>query len=181
VSEAEARVSSTSAVEAQVAQAKAQAQVAHARVETAKAARDLAKLDWGYTKIAAPRSGVASRKSIAVGQMVSAGMSVVQIVPTEGVWVVANFKETQLDRVRAGQKAEIEIDAYPGLKLKGEVESLSGGTGSRFSLLPAENATGNFVKVVQRVPVRMRLAEAPQGRVLRPGMSANVRVEVNQK
>ena len=181
VSEARGRVGQSSAVDAQIAAARAAAAVAHARVETTKALRDLARLDLGYTKILSPASGIASKKSIEVGQMVTAGQPIVMIVPTKNVWVTANFKETQLERLKVGQTAEVEIDAFPGLRIKGEVLSLSGATGSRFSLLPAENATGNFVKVVQRVPVRIKLNELPEDKELRPGMSANVVVNVRSK
>jgi membrane fusion protein (multidrug efflux system) len=177
VSEARARYSQTSAVGAQIDQARARATVAHARVETARAARDLAKLDFDYTKILAPGDGVASKKAISVGQMLSPGQPVAMLVRTQDVWITANFKETQLQKMRPGQPAEIEIDAFPGLKIAGEVESLSGGTGARFSLLPPDNASGNFVKVVQRVPVRIRLkpGQDPEKR-LRPGMSAEPKV-----
>ena len=125
-----------------------------------KAARDLAALDVSYTKIVAPRDGLASKKSVVVGQMLGMGQPVVQIVPVDDAWVTANFKETQLAKMRLGQSADIEVDAYPGMKLKGTVQSFSGATGARFSLLPAENATGNFTKVVQRVPVRIQLEDA---------------------
>ena len=181
VSEARGRVGQSSAVDAQIAAARAAAAVARARVETSRALRDLARLDLGYTKIVSPAAGIASKKSIAVGQMVTAGQPIVMIVPTKNLWVTANFKETQLERIKVGQRAEIKVDAFPGVSLKGEVQSLSGATGSRFSLLPAENATGNFVKVVQRVPVRIKVLELPEGRELRPGMSADVVVDVRSK
>ena len=180
VSEAKARVSLTGSVDAQIAQARARAAVAHARVQTATATRDLARLDLSYTKIVAPRGGVASKKTISVGQMVSPGQPVVMIVPDDEAWVTANYKETQLQRLRVGQPAEIEVDAFPGMKLKGSVESLSGATGSRFSLIPADNATGNFVKVVQRVPVRVHLEKTAESKALRPGMSASVTVDVRR-
>jgi membrane fusion protein (multidrug efflux system) len=122
---------------------------------------------------------VASKKSVVVGQLVMVGQPVASIVPND-VWITANYKETQLDKMRVGQSAEIGIDAYPGLKLHGEVESLSGATGARFSLLPPENATGNFTKVVQRVPVRIRIRDVPADRALRPGMSADVTVDTRK-
>jgi membrane fusion protein (multidrug efflux system) len=104
---------------------------------------------------------------------------VVELVPT-ATYVLANFKETQVGRMRPGQRAEIEVDAFPGRKLEGRVESLSGGTGAAFSLLPADNATGNFVKVVQRVPVRVAWVNLPAGVELRAGLSADVTVSVDK-
>ncbi len=178
LNEAKARLGQSSAVEAQIAQARAQAALARARVETAKAVRDLAAIEVEHTRIIAPSDGLASKKGVVVGQMVAPGQAVAMLVPTKAVWVVANFKETQLSQMKTGQPAEVEIDAYPGVKLHGEVESFSGATGSRFSLLPAENATGNFTKVVQRVPVRVKLKEVPADKELRPGMSAEVTVVV---
>ncbi len=180
VAEASARVNQSAAVGAQIAQARARAAEAHAKADTSKAARDLAALDLSYTKIIAPRAGRASKKSVLVGQMISIGQPIVQIVPTEELWVTANFKETQLNKMRAGQPAEVDVDAYSGLKLHGTVESFSGATGARFSLLPPENATGNFTKVVQRVPVRIHLEAVPQDRALRPGMSVEVTIDTRK-
>jgi membrane fusion protein (multidrug efflux system) len=180
IQEARARLGQMSAVDAQIAQAQAKAAESHARVQTAQAARDLAALDLSYTKIVAPREGLASKKSVIVGQMLAPGQTVAMIVPTNEVWVTANFKETQLDKMRVGQPAKIEVDSFPDLELHGEVESLSGATGSRFSLLPPENATGNFTKVVQRVPVRIHISNPPTDKTLRPGMSADVTVDTRK-
>jgi membrane fusion protein (multidrug efflux system) len=180
VQEARAHVGQASAVDAQIAQARARAAAAHAGVQTAQAARDLAALDLSYTKIIAPRDGMASKKSVVVGQMLAVGQPVTSIVPVNDVWITANFKETQVGKMHVGAPAEIEIDAYPGVTLHGEIESLSGATGAKFSLLPPENATGNFTKVVQRVPVRIHLKDAPSDRALRPGMSADVTVDVRK-
>ncbi len=180
VQEAQARVGQTSAVAEEISQAQAKAAEAHARVQGAEAQRDLAAIELNRTKVYAPRDGIASRKSVVVGQLLSVGQPVASIVPATDVWITANFKETQLDKMRVGQGADIEIDAYPGLKLHGEVESLSGATGARFSLLPPENATGNFTKVVQRVPARIRIKDAPADRLLRPGMSADVTVDTRK-
>ncbi len=177
IQEAKARLGQSSAVEAQIAQARARAAAARARVATSQAARDLSALDLSYTKVVAPREGVASKKSVTAGQMLSMGQPITMVVPTHDVWITANFKETQLAKMRAGQPVDIAIDAYPGLVLHGEVESFSAATGSRFSLLPPENATGNFTKVVQRVPVRVHLKDLPADRTLRPGMSADVTVD----
>jgi membrane fusion protein (multidrug efflux system) len=180
VAEAHARVQVSSAVGPQVEQARAKAAAAHAKASTSKAARDLAALDLSYTKIVAPRDGLASKKSVVVGQMLGMGQPVVQIVPVDDEWVTANFKETQINKMRVGQPVEIDVDAYSGMKLHGTLQSFSGGTGARFSLLPPENATGNFTKVVQRVPVRIQLDSIPQDRPLRPGMSVEVTVDTRK-
>ncbi len=180
VDEARARVGQTSAVAEEISQAQAKAAEAHARVQGAEAQRDLAAIDLARTKVYAPRDGVASRKSVVVGQLLSVGQPVASIVPTNDVWITANFKETQLDKMHIGQPADVGIDAYSDLKLHGEIESLSGATGARFSLLPPENATGNFTKVVQRVPVRIRIKDLPADRGLRPGMSADVTVDTRK-
>jgi membrane fusion protein (multidrug efflux system) len=167
-------------VGSQIAQASARAKAAAARAENSKAALALAQLDLDHTKIRAPRDGLASKKSVVVGQMLSVGQPVVQIVPTNDLWVTANFKETQINKMRDGQSTEIDVDAYAGMKLHGTVQSFSGATGARFSLLPPENATGNFTKVVQRVPVRIHLDSIPEDRVLRPGMSVEVTVDTRK-
>jgi membrane fusion protein, multidrug efflux system len=180
VAEAHARVQQSSAVGPQVEQARAKAAAAHAKASTSKAARDLAALDLSYTKIIAPRDGLASKKSVVVGQMLGMGQPVVQIVPIDDEWVTANFKETQINKMHAGQSVDVDVDAYSGMKLHGTVQSFSGGTGARFSLLPPENATGNFTKVVQRVPVRIHLDAIPQDRPLRPGMSVEVTVDTRK-
>jgi membrane fusion protein (multidrug efflux system) len=178
IGEARARLGQSSAVEAEIAAANAQADQAKARMQTAQAMLNLAAIELSYTKIVAPLDGVASKKSATVGQMLSVGQPVVMIVPSTGMWVTANYKETQLDKMRAGQGATVRVDAYPGLELRGRVESVSGATGARFSLLPPDNATGNFTKVVQRVPIRIQLdGTAPEGRTLRAGMSADVTVD----
>ncbi len=175
VGEASARVEQTSDVDSVMNQALARAKAARAQVHTAQAARDLAALELSYTRITAPHDGVVSKKSIAVGQQVAMGQPVVQLV-TPDRWITANFKETQLEHLRAGQPVDIEIDAFPGEKLHGTVESFSAATGSRFTLLPPDNASGNFTKVVQRVPVRIHVSEAPQGVPLAPGMSVELTV-----
>jgi len=168
---ASAKLKQAADVDVLVRQAHAKAQSARAQVATAQAARDLAALDLSYTKIVAPSDGVVSKKSVAVGQMLSPGQGVAQLVPAEGEWVTGNFKETQLTKMHVGQPAEVEVDAFPGVKLHGEVESFSAATGARFSLLPPDNATGNFTKVVQRVPVRIHLRDVPSELAIRPGMS----------
>jgi membrane fusion protein (multidrug efflux system) len=177
VAEASARVKQTGSVAQQIAQAKARAAQAHAKVDTSTASLTLAKIDLDHTHVVAPRDGLASKKTVMVGQMVSVGQPVVSVVPVEDLWITANYKETQLAKMRPGQAVDVEIDAYPEMKLHGTVLSFSGATGARFSLLPPENATGNFTKVVQRVPVRIKLEAIPQDRPLRPGMSAEAVVD----
>ncbi len=178
--EASAKLTQSSDVDALIEQARAKARTAHAQVRTAEAARDLAALELSYTKIVAPQRGTASKKTIAVGQMVAPGQTIVQLVTTQSSWITGNFRETQIGGMRVGQATEIEIDAFPGVKFHGEVESFSGATGARFSLLPPDNATGNFTKVVQRVPVRIHLHDIPTGVALRPGMSAELSVNTRK-
>jgi membrane fusion protein, multidrug efflux system len=130
-----------------------------------------AELNLQYVSVKAPARGVVSKKSINVGQVVQPGQPLMAIVQTDDIWVTANFKETQLKDVRPGQRARISVDAY-GRSYNGKVASIAGATGARFSLLPPENATGNFVKVVQRIPVKIVLdpGQDPE-HLLRPGMS----------
>jgi len=178
VAEAQAKLSQSDQVDAIIREASARADQAHAAVETAKAQKTLAALELSYTKIYAPQAGVVSKKNVNLGQSVSVGQSIVQLVPNT-LWVTANFKETQIDRMRIGQPVSVRVDAYPELKLSGLVESFSGATGSRFALLPPDNATGNFTKVVQRLSVRVRLADLPGDIALRPGMSVEVHVDTH--
>ena len=150
---------------------------ASARVLSARAARERAGLDLSYTQIVAPSDGVVSRKTVEVGQYVQAGQPLLDVVPLHDVWVVANFKETEIRDVDPGDRAEIKVDAYPGRRFGGHVESLSPATGARFSLLPPDNATGNFTKVVQRIPVRIRMdGPIDTAHPLRPGMSVTATV-----
>lgn len=145
---------------------------AQATLKAQQAALDLAKINLGYTRIVAPVDGMVGQRQVKRGQHVSVGSQVISIVPLPNVWVMANYKETQMTRVRVGQPATITIDAFPGVILKGHVDSWSPATGSQFSLLPPDNATGNFTKVVQRIPVKIVLApDGPITRLLRPGMS----------
>jgi membrane fusion protein, multidrug efflux system len=156
----------------QVKQITAKAEAAQAQVKQAKAALQQAELNLHYTAVTAPTAGVVSRKGVEVGQVIQPGQPLFAIIPLENVWVTANFKETQLRNMRAGQRAEVTIDAYGGKAFTGHVDSISPATGARFSLLPPENATGNFVKVVQRIPVKIVLdpGQDPEHR-LRAGMS----------
>jgi membrane fusion protein (multidrug efflux system) len=180
VSEASARLGQASeTLPAQVAEAKAKADSAHARVATAEAMRDLAKLELSYTKILAPHAGIVSKRSVVEGQLVAAGQAVVMLVPDARhggrVWVTGNFKETQLAHMHVGQPATLTVDAF-GRELHGHVESFSAATGARFALLPPDNATGNFTKVVQRVPVRVKLDRVPPDLMLLPGLSVELTV-----
>lgn len=150
---------------------------AAAKVMQSEAALQLASVNASYATIRAPVSGVVSRRSVEEGQMVAPMNPLMALVDLEDVWIVANFKEDQLAHMRVGQAARIKVDSYPGLTLEGEVSSFAAATGAKFSLLPPDNATGNFVKVVQRVPVLIRLKKPqnPEGeQPLRPGMSADV-------
>jgi membrane fusion protein (multidrug efflux system) len=176
VDEANAKVRQTTDVDVFITQAEARARAAHAQVATLQAARDLAALEVSYTRIVAPEDGYVSKKTIEVGQMVSPSQPIVQLVP-EHTWVTGNFKETQLATMKAGQRARVSVDAYPGVTLDGEVESFSAATGARFSLLPPDNASGNYTKIVQRVPVRIHVQHAPGNVVLRPGMSVELTVD----
>ncbi|MCL2723818.1 MAG: HlyD family secretion protein [Polyangiaceae bacterium] len=176
VEEASAKVKQANEVDVYIAQAQARANAAHAQVEQLKAVRDLAALDLSYTKITAPSDGVVSKKSVVIGQMLQIGSPIVQLVPTQAVWITANFKETQVGDMRVGQPAEAVVDAFSGVTIRGEVESFSAGTGARFALLPPDNATGNFTKVVQRVPVRIKLIDVPKSIALRAGMNVDVTV-----
>ena len=180
VQEANARVLQVSDTDALINQARARARTAHAQVAVAKTVRDLAALELSYTHIVAPQDGVVSKKTIGVGQMVQAGQGVVQLVPTAQVWITGNFKETQLAKMRPGQPAHATVDAFSGVTVHGEVESFSAATGARFSLLPPDNASGNYTKVVQRLPVRVKLTDMPAGVALRPGMSVDLVVDTNK-
>ena len=165
------------AAEEQVTAAGAALTGSEARVAAARAVRDYAALQLSYTAVTAPVAGVVSKKSVEIGQLVQAGQPLMSVVPLEDVWVVANFKETQVAAIEPGAPAVIKADAYPGRIYNGSVESLSPATGAKFSLLPPDNATGNFTKVVQRIPVRIRLeGQTDTLHLLRPGMSVDVTI-----
>jgi membrane fusion protein (multidrug efflux system) len=160
------------AADASLASAQAALVGADARVAAARALRDQAALQLSYTRITAPAAGVVSKKAVEVGQLVQPGQPLLAIVPLDDVWVVANLKETETADVSAGDVVDVTVDAYPGRHFAGTVESLSPATGAKFSLLPPDNATGNFTKVVQRIPVRVHLAQlGDPAHPLRPGMS----------
>ncbi|MEZ5420367.1 MAG: HlyD family secretion protein [Vicinamibacterales bacterium] len=179
VEEARARVSQSTPVAEQIAAARAAAALADARVTAAEAGLKLAEVHLSYAKVSAPADGVVTQLGGHVGALVQAGQPLAQLVPLD-TYVVANFKETQIDTMRAGDRAAVRIDAYPGRTFEAVVESLAGGTGSRFSLIPSDNASGNFVKVVQRVPVRLAWTSPPDV-ALRAGLSAVVTVTRSER
>jgi len=165
----------------QVKAQQARAQAAAAQVQTAQAQVDQAKLNLSYARVTAPITGIVSKKSVAVGENLSVGQSLMTIVPLTDLWVTANFKETQLKKMQKDQPVEIKIDALGGRKFTGKVAQIGGATGSSLSLFPPENATGNYVKVVQRIPVRINftnLDKENQDYALRIGMSADPTVRV---
>jgi membrane fusion protein (multidrug efflux system) len=179
VEEARAGVDTAHANVKQVSMKAADAQAKIAKVEQARAELEAAQLNLSYTEITAPVDGVATHKQVEPGQIVQAGQGLLVVVPLQDVWVTANFKETQLRNMKPGQKAEVKVDTY-GKTFSGHVDSIAGATGSVLSLLPPENATGNFVKVVQRIPVKIVLDPIPAGKaVLRPGMNVDATVLTN--
>jgi membrane fusion protein (multidrug efflux system) len=153
-------------------------ETAKANIAQAEAAVRQAELNLSYTKVTAPDAGRVTRRVVEQGNYIQPGQSLLAIVP-KNIWVVANFKETQLTHMRPGQPVAVEVDAYPQFKLKGHVDSIQNGAGARFSLFPPENATGNYIKVVQRVPVKIALDDTPEsGLALGPGMSVVPKVRV---
>ncbi|MDB5060511.1 MAG: secretion protein HlyD [Mucilaginibacter sp.] len=165
------------AAQQQIATSRSQLKVTNTGVSQRKVDIDYAKLQLTYTNVKAPASGIVSKKNVQVGQLVQAGQTLFSIVNDNSIYVTANFKETQLDEMKNGQKVDIEVDAYPDLKLEGSVYNFSPATGAKFSLLPPDNATGNFVKVVQRVPVKIKINGSKEDlSKLRPGMSVKVSV-----
>jgi membrane fusion protein, multidrug efflux system len=176
--EAEAELRSTATAPQQVAAIKSRAEAARAMEEMKKAALDQAKLDMQYTQVVAPVAGIVSNRTVEVGQNVQPGQQLMTIIPLteDDIWVTANFKENQLKDMRVGQTVTISVDAV-GHDYKGHVQSIAGASGARFSLLPPENATGNFVKVVQRVPVKITFDPGQdKHHVLRPGLSVEPKV-----
>jgi membrane fusion protein (multidrug efflux system) len=166
-----AQAAAAQTVPEQIRVTQARAGAASAEVQKYRAALEQAELNLQYTKIYAPVTGVLSKRNVEAGQVVQAGQPLFAIVDLDNLWVTANFKETQLRDMRPGQKTTIQVDAY-GHSYNGVVESIGGATGSRFSVLPPENASGNYVKVVQRLPVRIRFDQGQDpGHILRPGMS----------
>jgi membrane fusion protein (multidrug efflux system) len=176
VQQAQAGVAAAKADTKQVAIKQADAAAKIAKVQQARAAVEAAQLNLEYATITAPVDGVVTHKQVEIGQVVQQGQGLLVVVPLHDVWVTANFKETQLKKMKAGQKAEVKVDTY-GKTFKGHVDSIAGATGAVLSLLPPENATGNYVKVVQRIPVKIVLDPIPQEKaVLRPGMNVEATV-----
>ena len=176
VDQAKAGVASAQADTKQVSMRTADAQGKIAKVEEARAQLEAAQLNLTYTDIVAPVDGVATHKQVEPGQIVQQGQGLLVVVPLQDVWVTANFKETQLRKMKPGQKAEVHVDTY-GKTFSGHVDSIAGATGAVLSLLPPENATGNFVKVVQRIPVKIVLDPIPPDKaILRPGMNVDATV-----
>ncbi|MCX6274693.1 MAG: HlyD family secretion protein [Bacteroidetes bacterium] len=154
--------------------------VAESVIAQRQADLDFAKLQLSYAMIIAPVSGLASRKSIQNGQFINAGTPLFSIVSDEGVYVIANFKETQLEKMKTGLPVKVTVDAFPSEKIDGTIYSLSAATGAKFSLLPPDNATGNYVKVIQRIPVKIKLTGSKElMAMLRPGMSVRVSVRLD--
>jgi membrane fusion protein (multidrug efflux system) len=178
VAQARAQEAATRSSPQQIAAQRARAQSSQAAVGVQRAALEMAKLNIGYTTIVAPVAGVIGQRSVEVGQQIQPGQELMSLVPLNGLWITADFKETQLQNMRVGQKATIHVDAT-GKDYRGHVDSFPGATGAKYSLLPPENATGNYVKVVQRLPVKIVLeqGEDPE-HLLRPGMSAVPKVYV---
>jgi membrane fusion protein (multidrug efflux system) len=167
------------AAEAQVRAELGQVEAAEAKVRQKQADLDLARLQESYAEVTSPATGTVSRKNVEVGQYVQAGQPLLAIVSDEQPWVVANFKETQLKKMRVGQPVTIDVDAYPKRPFRAKVQSIAAATGAKFALLPPDNATGNFTKVVQRVPVKIILDEPHDpAHPLRAGMSVTATVDV---
>ncbi|CAG9258598.1 Hemolysin D [Paraburkholderia unamae] len=160
-----------------LAQNDAATAAARARLEAAKAQLALAQLDLEHTRILATQDGMVGQRSARAGQYVEAGTPLLAVVPMHAVYVVANFKETQLAAMRAGEPVELDVDTFAGHALHGRVSGIAPGSGAEFALLPPDNATGNFTKIVQRVPVKIALDAMPRDVVLRPGMSVVARVD----
>lgn len=169
------------AAQEQVGTTKSQLNVTNTGVSQKQVDVDYAKLQLSYTLVKSPADGITSKKNVQVGQLVQAGQTLFSVVNDNSLFITANFKETQLDKIRNGQKVEIDVDAYPDIKYEGSVYNFSPATGAKFSLLPPDNATGNYVKVVQRVPVKIKIEGSKENLAkLRPGMSVSVSVRVKE-
>ncbi len=174
IASARGKLLAASTVDEQLEAAKAQVDLAQARVDASQAALDRANLEEEYTKVKAEITGTIAKRSVEPGQIVSPDRPLMAVVDLADTWIVANLKETQLEDVKAGQPVDIEIDTFSGT-FDGQVDSIAAGTGSRFSMLPPDNASGNFIKVTQRVPVKITLKDR-KGKALRPGMSADITI-----
>ena len=177
IAEAAGRVEQSAPVDAQVAVAKANADLAASRAAAAEVALAQAQLNLSYTKVVAPQDGHISKLAVHAGQLVQPSQTITNVLP-DTTYIVANFKETQVGAMKIGQTADVSLDAFPGRTLHAKVESVSFGTGAQFSMLPPDNASGNFVKVVQRVPVKLVWTDLPADFHLEAGLSADVTVHV---
>jgi membrane fusion protein (multidrug efflux system) len=161
----------------QIATSRSQLKVTNTGVSQRQVDIDYAKLQLSYTDVKSPSSGIVAKKNVQIGQLVQAGQTLFSVVNDNSIYITANFKETQLEKIRNGQKVDLDVNAYPDLKIEGTVYNFSPATGAKFSLLPPDNATGNFVKVVQRVPVKIKITGSKEDIAkLRPGMSVDVSV-----
>ncbi len=182
IKEAQASLQATRTAPQQMAISRSNAATASARVKQAQAALEQAELNLQYTEVKAPIDGIVSQRRVEKGQYVLVGQSLLALVPLHDVWVTANYKENQLKNMRPGQKAVVTVDAYGGRKYEGHVDSIAAATGARFSLLPPENATGNYVKVVQRIPVKIVIDKGQdESHPLRPGLSVIATVYTRDK
>jgi membrane fusion protein (multidrug efflux system) len=179
VAEYQAKLDDANAAPQRIAATQSQLETAASEATRLKALVDQAELELSYTRVVAPESGQLARKTVEEGNIFQAGQAMVSLVPAH-VWVVANFKETSLGRLRVGQRVNIRVDAYPGRIFKGHIDSVQPGSGSVFSLLPPENATGNYVKVVQRMPVKIVFDDPDADVLLAPGMSVVPEVELKE-
>jgi membrane fusion protein (multidrug efflux system) len=179
VEEARSKLLTAQTAPQQLAVASANVKVSHADFSQAQSNLKLAEKDLERCRVVAPADGVVSKRSVLEGSYVQKGSPLMSLVETQQLWVIANYKETQMTDIKANLKAEVEVDSYPGQVLKGHVESIQSGTGARFSLLPPENAAGSFVKVVQRIPVKIVFDKDTIGdKVLRPGMSVQAKIRL---
>lgn len=176
-----ASTAQSAGVKSQANGQKSMISLAEALVKQRTAELDLAKTQLGYTIVLAPCDGIVSKRSVDVGQFITVGSPVCTAIDNTTLWVTANFKETQIEKIKLDQAVEVKIDAFPSMSLSGKVDSYIGATGAKFSLLPPDNSTGNFVKIVQRVPVKIKLVglNKAQRKLLMPGLSAFVSVSVN--
>jgi membrane fusion protein (multidrug efflux system) len=170
---------SASAEHSQLASLDSEITETEARLQNAQAQLTLAKIDLEHTQVKAPIDGIIGNRGVQLGQLVRPGVALASLVQNSKIWVEANFKETQLQHMRLGQPVTIKVDAYPDLELTGKVDSFSPASGSEFSILPAENATGNFTKIVRRVPVKIVFDSTENLQLLRPGLSAEAKVKVH--
>jgi len=170
---------SASAEHSQLASLDSEITETEARLQNAQAQLTLAKIDLEHTQVKAPIDGIIGNRGVQLGQLVRPGVALASLVQNSNIWVEANFKETQLQHMRLGQPVTVKVDAYPDLELTGKVDSFSPASGSEFSILPEENATGNFTKIVRRVPVKIVFDSTDNLQLLRPGLSAEAKVKVH--